>query len=442
MITNNIITIGGVLQNEMLFGLELGPCQGPPLHWHVPENLIGYKVYRDQDWIASIPYNEEDTSSYLDTGLDPYTYVYDVSALYTLGAYGFPGDIGESMTEGPLNIQVQYGYPLTFEEDWSSATFELNQWDRSGNWVINNQSGNPYPCAEFSWEPILTNYKSSLTSHPLDGVNLPEPWIDGCIWLDFDLMLIDRNMTGQEMLSVEIGNDYGWFEVASFDNGQGSFDWSNIHIDISEFAFGEIFRVRFISEGDNSIDIQSWLLDNIKIFRDCPPPRNLNLEIQSCVDVLLTWDRPYVCDSSRKLSGYDIYVNFAYLTFSTDTFYTYTATQNGTYRFQLFSVYEDCVSDSSVKGTIDVVCVGMESIIEEDGINIFPVPAMEVVNIQADEEITNLTLLNYYGAEMYSVSNFRHKTLKINVKDLAPGIYYLKIETKRKKYSKKILVIR
>jgi hypothetical protein len=67
---------------------------------------------------------------------------------------------------------------------------------------------------------------------------------------------------------------------------------------------------------------------------------------------------------------------------------------------------------------------------------------MEVVNIQADEEITNLTLLNYYGAEMYSVSNFRHKTLKINVKDLAPGIYYLKIETKRKKYSKKILVIR
>ena len=36
MFYNNIVTIGGVLQNEMLFGMELGPCGGPPLHWHMP----------------------------------------------------------------------------------------------------------------------------------------------------------------------------------------------------------------------------------------------------------------------------------------------------------------------------------------------------------------------------------------------------------------------
>ncbi len=442
MIYNNVVTIGGVLQNEMLFGLELGPCQGPPLHWHVPENLIGYKVYRDLDWVGSVPYYGEDTSTYYDTGLDPYTYEYDVSALYTLSTYGFPGEVGESMMEGPFYIQVQYGYPLPFEETWSLGSFELNEWDHSGNWIINNQSGNPPPSTEFSWEPILTNYKSSLTSHPIDGVNLPAPWVDGCIWLDFDIKLIDRNMTGQEKLRVEIGNDFGWFEVMSFDNAQGGFDWQHSHVDISSMAFGEIFRVRFVGEGTNSIDIQSWLIDNILIYRDCSPPRNLNLEIQNCIDVLLTWDAPYVCDSARKLVEYDIYVNLEYYMSTTDTFYIYTAGQNGTYRFQLFSVYEDCVSDSSVKGTIDVVCVGINTPQVDDWVNVYPVPTSETLYIQAKEEIRYVSLLNNMGTIVYSNYGNESKELKVNTKTFIPGFYFLKIETKTKIYSKKILVIR
>jgi hypothetical protein len=135
-------------------------------------------------------------------------------------------------------------------------------------------------------------------------------------------------------------------------------------------------------------------------------------------------------------------VNLEYYTFSTDTFYVYTATQNGTYKFQLFSVYEDCVSDSSVKGTIAVVCVGVEADYQNDGVLIYPIPAREELNIQADEEITYISLINQMGAEICQWINLGRKNLKINTKNLRPGFYYLKIETIRKKHSKKFLVVR
>ncbi len=617
MVYNNKVTIGGLLQNEMLFGLELGPCGGPPIHWHVPDNLIGYKVYRDQDWIASIPYNGEDTSSYYDIGLDPYTFQYDVSALYNLAAYGFPGETGESMLEGPLLIQVQYGYPLPFEETWNSGNFELNQWDHSGNWLISGQSGNPHPSAKFSWFPVLANYKSSLTTYPLDGVNLSNPWIDGCIWLDFDLKLVDRTMSGAEKLGIEVGNDNGWFKVREFDNARGSFDWETLHTDISNYAAGEIFRVRFVAEGKNSSDILSWFVDNIYVYRDCPPPSDLDLEVQNCVDINLTWHSPYVCGSSsgntgewlhwddgtneggigiagggifsvashwdpamlkayenmsisrirffahesainsdftvkvwkgenaeillyeqlmdnvqpgswnvlnldsivplditqelwfgytvdafagespaghdagpaivgygdmystdgivwepisgfgqqydknwnlqaylsdstgkmrpmtpaRELLGYNIYVELEYHDFTSDTSYIYTVSQNGTYRFEIFAVYEDCVSDSSIRGMIDIGCVGLEMLSSEDELNIYPIPAKENLYIQAQEDILELTLLDHLGHIIYQKRNTKAKMLKISTEDMVPGFYLLKMETKKSFYSKKVLII-
>ncbi|MEA3478229.1 MAG: T9SS type A sorting domain-containing protein, partial [Bacteroidota bacterium] len=617
MVYNNKVTIGGLLQNEMLFGLELGPCGGPPIHWHVPDNLIGYKVYRDQDWIASIQYNGEDTSSYYDTGLDPYTFQYDVSALYNLAAYGFPGETGESMLEGPLLIQVQYGYPLPFEETWSSGNFELNEWDHSGNWLISGHSGNPHPSAEFSWFPVLTNYKSSLTTYPLDGVNLSNPWIDGCIWLDFDLKLVDRNMSGTEKLGIEVGNDNGWFKIREFDNARGSFGWENLHTDISNYAAGEIFRIRFVAEGENSSDILSWSVDNIYVYRDCPPPSDLDLEVQNCVDINLTWHSPYVCGSSsgntgewlhwddgtnesgigiagggtfsaashwdpgmlnayenmsisrirffahesainsgftlkvwkgenaeillyeqlmdnvqpgswnmlildsivplditqelwfgytvdafagespaghdagpaivgygdmystdgivwepisgfgqqydknwnlqaylsdstgkmrpmmpsRELLGYNIYVELEYHDFTSDTSYVYTVSQNGTYRFEIFAVYEDCVSDSSIRGMIDIGCVGLDGMSSENILNIFPNPAKGSLYIQAQEDILELTLLDHLGHIIYQDRNTKAKMLKISTEDMVPGFYLLKVETKKSFYSKKVLII-
>ena len=300
--------IGGILQNEKVFGLELAECSGlpGPGGFVVPENLLGYNVYRDMENIAYVPYMGEDTSDYYDTGLEPLTYQYDVSALYDLGRYGFPGDTGESMLEGPIFLQVLYGYPLPFQEYWTSGGFEVNQWSHEDNWTVNGQIGNPEPSTEFTWDPVLADYRSALSSFPIDGVGLVgDPYIDGCIWLEYDVKLDDRNMTGGESLMIEVGNENGWHTLATYDNADGSFDWTHEMFDITQWSFGQIFRLRFTAEGISSADIQSWFLDNIEAYLLCMPVTDLLSDVQagSDIEVHLSWTSPYACTAGGPGGG-------------------------------------------------------------------------------------------------------------------------------------------
>ncbi len=244
----------------------------------IPDNFIGYNLYRDFDNIAYIPYNGEDTTHYFDYELEPLCYEYDVTAVYDLTPYGFPGETAESMYEGPFDVCVEYGWPLTFIEDWNTGSFDPNLWTSGDNWVINGQFGNPYPCAEFKWDPVLNDYRSALESYPIDGKNHPitgDDYIDGRIWFDFDIALEDNGMSGDEMLHVQIWDEGTWYTVASFDNADGSFDWTTNHFEISNHAFGKIFKVRFAAEGVNSSGILSWFVDNIVIYRQCDAPEDL-----------------------------------------------------------------------------------------------------------------------------------------------------------------------
>ncbi|MBU2652572.1 MAG: T9SS type A sorting domain-containing protein, partial [Bacteroidetes bacterium] len=300
---NNTVTIGGILQNELIFGFEWVQCSstpGPTPGGEIPENLIGYNLYRDMEVVAYVPYIDGDsTTHYYDLGLEPLTYQYDVSALYDLEPYGFPGDTGESALEGSAFVTIRYGHPLPFNEPWISGTFDLNQWSHEGNWRVNGQVGAPEPSAEFTWDPILTDYRSALTSYPIDGYGIDNPYIDGCIWFDYDVRLDDRNMTGDETLVVEVGNENGWHKVAEYSNANGSFDWTGEHFDITSWAFGQIFRVRFIAEGMNSNDLQSWFVDNINVYRLCNEPYDLDFAVDypslTEGEVTLTWHSPAPC---------------------------------------------------------------------------------------------------------------------------------------------------
>ena len=291
------VTIGGILQNELIFALELTDCAvGPgPTQWVVPENLIGYNLYRDMNNIAYIPYNEEDTTFYWDFDLLPLCYDYDVTALYDLTPYGFPGDTGESMYEGPKEICVEYGWPLPFVEDWNTGSFDPNLWTSGENWVVNGQIGNPEPSSEFKWDPILTDYRSSLTSYAIDGKYHPgteDQYIDGKIFFDFDIKLNDVNATGLEMLEVEIWNNGTWYSLMSFDNSDGSFDWTSNHLDVSNRAFGDIFKVRFTADGVMSSDILSWFIDNVNIYRQCDAATELEANGMDLYSIKLNWIPP------------------------------------------------------------------------------------------------------------------------------------------------------
>jgi len=284
-------------------GGSVGPGGGG-----IPENLLGYNIYREGDFLS---YVAHPTLSYVDEGLEPGVYCYTVTAVYDLTPYDHPGETGESMEEGPACVTVEYCFDLEFMETWNLGNFADNQWQTgTANWFINGQLGNPAPAAEFTWDPILTDYSSTLTSYPLCASGMTE----GKLWLDYDVKLGSVNSTGEEMLLVEVWNwdANQWSTVATYNNAEGGFDWTPAHVNITANAMNKVFKIRFNAMGANTLDILNWFVDNIHVYRVCDAPTDLTsiLIAPDLTDVELTWVSPAGGPSIDEWIQWDDGVNF------------------------------------------------------------------------------------------------------------------------------------
>jgi hypothetical protein len=266
----------------------------------IPENLLGYNLYENDVFLEYVTHSSaNEVQLYIDINNYPGFYQYEVSGIYDLEPYGFPGDTGESMRIGTEMVSVDYCSELDFHEDWGWGNFLVYQWQtNTDEWRINAETGNPAPCAEFLPDTILSNYSSPLMSYPLCGHLISE----GMIWLDFDLSLISNNNTGNEKLKVEIWNRVlnNWKTIRVYSNLNGNISWGREHCFINAYAKNDIFRVRFVAEGVNSADIGYWRLDNIDIRRDCPGPDSLWLEEipeSSSIALHWSWPEPYLIDT-------------------------------------------------------------------------------------------------------------------------------------------------
>ena len=258
----------------------------------VPDGLLGFNLYQNGEFLAEVAYEgqgTEDWVPYVINLIDPGTYLYDVSALYDLGIFGFPGEIGESNWEGTDTIKVVWGFPIPFFEGWDQGTFGFNSWMTDGdNWKINAVVGSPAPAAEFTWDPLLEDdYSSSLTSTFFTADLMTE----GKMFFDFDVKLNDRNSTGDEKLEAQVFNGTSWMTVATFAN-DGNMDWTENHVDITASTMSKVFRVRFTATGMNSFDIISWFVDNIEIYRECESISDLAAVEANVIDALITWNAP------------------------------------------------------------------------------------------------------------------------------------------------------
>ncbi len=290
------VSIGGNSQNDVFFLYELATSGPPGPSGDVPENLLGYNMYRDgdfvfyQDHMGSYTNPEQQTG--IEENLQPGIYEYTVTGVYDLSVYGFPGETGESAPEGPAIVTVDYCFDIEFMETWSLGNFDANNWTSDGsNWTVNGQMGNPAPAAEFTWDPIQTDYELALESYPLCAVGMTE----GKIWLDFDVMLESFQPTGEEFLHAQVWSwdAQEWMTVASYSNVDGSFGWMSENINIKAYAMDKVFKVRFFATGMNSLDIVSWFVDNIHVYRTCDGVSNLtatNDYENACV--ILNWDGP------------------------------------------------------------------------------------------------------------------------------------------------------
>jgi hypothetical protein len=252
----------------------------------IPGNFLGFNFYLNGELQASLP---PSATSYNPDPPFPVSTVAKLTGVYDLTPFGYPGETGES-----CGLKIDYvkiwGSPLPLMEHWNTGTFGTNNWLTDGsNWTINGEQGNPLPTAEFNRVPILTDYESGLTSYPIRADTMSA----GKIYLDFDISLNSVNSSGSEFLIVQVRNwESGvWANAYTFTNIVGSFSWRAEHLDITSLAMNQIFNVRFLARGENSVAISGWFIDNINIYRSCNPPRNFSASFNN-QDMELHWESP------------------------------------------------------------------------------------------------------------------------------------------------------
>ena len=291
-------TMLGILQNDVIFGLEFGEDNGS-MSYIVPENLLGFNLYKNTEFLDYIEYVEEQNEfEYWDYDVEPGCHEYEVTALYDLYPYGIPEDTAESGSEGPAIICGGAAFPMPFYEDWESGSFENHEWSASSeNWIVNHEIGNPGKSAEFKGLPELHNYELELESFFIYTWDI----VDGTMYFDFDIKLVDIEENASEKFIPGIYTNQEFHPMDTLYNS-GTTEWLSKHYDVTDlFKDGHInnshyFRLVFKVEGENSSNIDSWFIDNIYVYHLCEEPQNLSLEPQFGYEysiAKLNWEPPF-----------------------------------------------------------------------------------------------------------------------------------------------------
>jgi hypothetical protein len=263
----------------------------------IPDNLLGFNLYKNGDFLDYIEYTAPDSCGYVDPiswgeYYEGSVLKYEITAVYDMTPYGFPGETGESPPDGPAEIILFiYWFELDFLEDWSAGTFDDNAWYvTDSNWTVSQDIGNEAPCAVFMPVSPITDYEATLESYHFLELSTNE------IILEYDLALSSLNPTGNEKLLVQVfdGTNQDWNTVKTITNAEGSFDWRMDSLNISGAFNPGRLRIRFNATGVNSSDIDYWAVDNIALTRICPAPDSIEtIFIPSTEDsVLVAWEEP------------------------------------------------------------------------------------------------------------------------------------------------------
>ncbi len=240
--------------------------------------LLGYNVYRDNVLLNTTGYVLG--TNYTDPAPGLGTFNYQVKAYYVTA------ELTSNIV--PLTFSAVVPYDLPFVEEWNGGTFTDQAWGTTAtNWLINTSDGQPLPCAIFSWSPQITNYAEYLTSHTLNGVGQTS------VTLSFEMALNNYSTSAENFMAVEVWNGSSWNPIASwssFDNAGAGWGWTYYSYDISAYAAGNVFQVRFVASGEDSYEINYWYLDNINVYTvPAALPTPVVTITEADPDVLVGW---------------------------------------------------------------------------------------------------------------------------------------------------------
>jgi hypothetical protein len=313
----------------------------------------------------------------------------------------------------------------------------VNNWTaEGGNWSVSGQAGNPSPAAKFSWDPVQSDYSFSLESYPLCANGMTE----GHIWLDFDVKLETFFTTGDEFLFAEVWNweDQAWVTAASHSNQHGGFGWQGEHLDISQIAMDNIFKVRFRAAGANSLHIVGWYVDNIHIYRTCLAPSDLQAIANPNEEGIdLFWVVPEDGTVIRELVGVNIFRSkdgggYEWIDFSTNMPYLDAPLENALYCYKVSAVWvspTDSCESSFSNEACEVMNVGVAGAsVSEANVSLSPNPATDRIIISSNCEIRELCIYDALG-HLHAKNRVNDNRFEVNTSGYPASLYLARIET-------------
>jgi hypothetical protein len=151
-------------------------------------------------------------------------------------------------------------FTFPFVEFWMDGAFDTQRWTffpEQVGWQINTMAGHPAPSAQFESSEPLNDYSYSLASPYIDVLG-----IESNVILEFDLKMYSSNLTGTEMLTVDVWDGDEWIEIDEFSNAT-LLEWEHQHYDVTDYAQDKITRIQFTAHGTNIQNIDFWQVDNI-----------------------------------------------------------------------------------------------------------------------------------------------------------------------------------
>lgn len=234
-----------------------GAAGGTLVTWNNGADMVIQNAHFPENTTGSA-YNVRKTTNY------GYVYFQDATGPFS----------GEAFEDDPyLRIDWEYNPPhiIPFDENWNSASFSTQLWAPEGdNWFISEDLGNPAPAADFHFSPRIFNYSVPLRSHLLDGTNFEN------INVKYDIRYDHYSPVTIEQFKVDAVHKNGDFiTLATYNSAGGSFGFITEQFNISDFADGEIFYLRFTAFGEDSWNIDAWLVDNISVTGQLPAPAKI-----------------------------------------------------------------------------------------------------------------------------------------------------------------------
>ena len=428
-----------------------------------PLGLLGYNLYNIDSLIGYI--SGQDTTWYYDMVTQSehcpfYPHTYWVTAVYDLAYYGNPGQIGESGSTDTIVVTVTCDFPFPLYEFWDYGSFSYNFWTfepSQGNWDIDVTLGTPPPVAVFSGSPVTENYSFLLRS-----IFQPSEILSNCLdfFLDFDLLLENVSNTGSETFTV-MGmtcESSTWDTLFIISNASG-FGWTHYQVDCNQYR-GNSFTVGFMASGQNSSNIQHWLLDNILLSFRCRPPVNPELD-QSGNVVNLSWNPP-LCDNGTNpdifVTGYNVYRSdengappFIKLNTSviTDTLYSDVLPIGifpATYKYYITDYQNDTsqnvfLCESRGTDTLVALYTGIGSFVQT-GCKITPNPNDGRFTATCPDPVLSLEVRDIRGNLVYvdNLAGQSSRQIRIDLSDHPKGIYILTIRSESGTFRSKIVV--